>query len=150
MSFNFKTKIIVKDINPNKIFHIYEHFTEDLKYQHFFKESDNNECHYCKKNSDKLDFGIPIYIKSIPPRVEASKIKTTEVGISGNYCSFGCSYKHFLILEENTQFKKNIKLTDSGTFFKYLSYKFFKDYKLENFVNEDIDLNLHNIIFKKI
>lgn len=150
MSFNFKTKIIVKDINPNKLFHTYKQFMKDVKYQKFFKESENNECQYCKKISDKLDFGIPVYIKTKPSNFEASRIQMNEVGLSGNYCSFICSYKHFVDLEENTPYKKNIKFTDSGTFFKYLSYIFFKDYDIEKHSNQDINLNLYNIIFKKI
>jgi hypothetical protein len=144
MSFNFKSKIIVKDINPNKMFHTYEHFVKDPKYQKFFKEQDNNECQYCKNISNNLDFGIPVYIKN------TSKDSNVEIGIHGNYCSFTCSYKHFLELEENSQYKKNIKFTDSGPFFKYLSYKFFKDYNIENFKDKELDLNLYNITFKKI
>jgi len=144
MSFNFKTKIIIKDINPNKMFNTYEHFIKDNKYQKFFKEQDNKECQYCKNISDNLEFGIPIYIKN------TSKDSNAEIGIHGNYCSFICSYKHYLELEENTQYRKNIKFTDSGIFFKYLSYKFFKDYNIENNIDKIIDLNSYNIIFKKI
>ena len=144
MSFNFKSKIIIKDINPIKMFYMYEHFVKDSKYQKFFKEQENNECHYCKNINDKLEFGIPVYIKKINDK------SNIEIGIHGNYCSFICSYKHYLDLEENTQYRKNIKFTDSGAYFKYLSYKFFKDYNIEKFTNKDIDLNLHNIVFKKI
>ncbi len=143
MSFNFKTKIIIKDINPNKMFHTYEHFVKDTKYQKFFNQSENKECQYCNQISEKLDFGIPVYIKNI------SKYNI-EIGTYGNYCSFGCSYKHFLTLEENTQYRKNIKFTDSGPFFKYLSYKFFKDYNVENFIDNYVDLDSYNLKFKKI
>jgi hypothetical protein len=144
MSFNFKSKIIVKDINPNKMFHTYEHFVKDSKYQKFFKEQENNECHFCKTISDKLDFGIPIYLKNI------NNSSNLEIGIYGNYCSFICSYEHYIELEENSQYRKNIKFTDSGSYFKYLSYKFFRDYNIKNFRGKDIDLSLHNIIFKKV
>jgi hypothetical protein len=144
MSFNFKTKIVIKDINVHKMFHTYEHFVKDSKYQSFFQESQTYECQYCKNVSDKLDFGIPVYIKE----KEKSNL---EIGISGNYCSFLCSYKHFISFDEDKKYKKNIKFTDSGTFFKFLAYKFFKDYDIEKYSDKvTIDIKHHNISFKKV
>jgi hypothetical protein len=144
MSFNFKTKVVIKDINVHKMFHTYEHFIKDSKCQKFFQEPQNLECNYCKNFSNTLQFGIPVYIKE----KEKSNL---EIGISGNYCSFLCSYKHFVSFEEDKTYKKNIKFTDSGTFFKFLAYKFFKDYDIEKYSgNVPIDLNNYNISFKKV
>jgi hypothetical protein len=144
MSFNFKTKIVIQDINVHKMFQTYEHFVKDVKCKSFFQEAQNQECNYCKNFSNDLQFGIPVYIK------EKEK-PNLEIGVSGNYCSFLCSYKHFVSFEEDKYYKKNIKFADSGIFFKFLAYKFFKDYDIQKYSDKVvIDLNNYNISFKKV
>jgi len=143
MSFNYKPKIILQDIDYNSLYNSYQNFTKDVKYQKFFKaiKDKNLECNSCKKilDIDKLYLGIPINIKE--------KNSKFEIEVYGQYCSLSCSYKHYLELEENPSYKRNILFADSGPIFHFLSYKLFQDYNVLNHF-EYIDLETKDMLVK--
>ena len=140
MSFNYKPKIIIKNIDLISLYNSYESFVKDPLYERFlipFSE-ENTQCTYC---NNILSLGEPIY--GIPVSVKEINEKL-NVEICGSYCSFLCSYKHFINMESQSSKKKNIKFADSGPLFKFLFYRLFKDYDIENH-KENIDLKDFNI-----
>jgi hypothetical protein len=142
MSFNSKTKINIGTIDYKEIYKKYEDYTKNSNYEIFFNNLNSTiECAYCKKIKLQLNFGIPIYIKEVNSKL--------EVGVYGSYCSFNCSYKHYKLTEENTPYKKNIKFTDSGVFFRFLCFKIFKDYNMDSH-DEEINFKEYDIIIKKV
>ena len=142
MSFNSKTKFNIGNIDYKEIYKKYEDYTKNVTYEHFFNNMNTTiECTYCKKIKLNLSFGIPIYIKEVNSKL--------EVGVHDSYCSFSCAYKHYKVMEENTPYRKNIKFTDSGVFFRFLSFKIFKDYNME-YHDEEINFKTHDILIKKV
>jgi hypothetical protein len=142
MSFNYKPKVIVKNIEPDKLYVQYEKFTNDITYKKFFSNfsEDIKQCQYC---SNKIElgnniFGIPVSIREINSK--------TIVEVCGNYCSFKCVNDDFIISDSGTSRKKNIKFTDSGPMIKLLTYKFYKSYKIKE--DQEIDLDKFNMEFK--
>lgn len=143
MSFNYKPKIFIKNLEVEDLYRKYENFMKDPEFKKFLKPftSEDTFCHYCE-NSLKLNetvFGIPVAIKEMDDKL--------QVDVCGSYCSFICSYKHYIKLEADSSKRKNIKFTDSGPFFKFLAYRIFKDYNIENHT-EKIDLDKVNIELK--
>jgi hypothetical protein len=142
MSFNTKSKINIGAVDYKEVYKKYESYSKDKIYDHFFNNLNTTiECMHCKKIKLQLNFGIPLYIKAVN--------SCLEVGVHGSYCSFICAYKHYKIMEENTPYRKNIKYTDSGVFFRFLSFKLFKDYNIESH-DEEINFKENNIIIKKV
>jgi hypothetical protein len=142
MSFNTKSKINIGSIDYKEISIKYEKYTKDKSYDHLFNNLNSTiECMFCKKIKLQLNFGIPLYIKEVNSKL--------EVGVHGSYCSFICAYKHYKVMEENTLYRKNIKYTDSGVFFRFLCFKLFKDYNID-LHDEEIDFKKHDIIIKKV
>lgn len=142
MSFNSKTKFSIGTIDYKEIYKKYEEYTKDSNYNYFFDNLNTTiECGYCKNIKLQLKFGIPISMKEIQNKL--------EIGFHGHYCCFSCAYKHYKQLEENTPYRKNIKFTDSGVFFRFLCFKLFKDYHMETH-NEEINLEDYDILVKKV
>jgi hypothetical protein len=142
MSFNYKPKVIIKNINAEKIYSKYEELIKKPDFNKFFNNfsEDIKLCQFC---SSKIELGSIIY--GIPVSIKETNAKLV-VDVCGTYCSFKCTNDHFLIFDSETSRKKNIKFTDSGPLIKFLTYKFYKTYTIEE--NQEIDLDKHNIIFK--
>ena len=143
MSFNYKPKIVLKKFNFDKIYQEYNLYSNDKDFKIFFESSveEDRKCQLCSLiiPLEKQIYGIPIGIRNHNSEL--------EVDIYGTYCSFKCAFKNYRNMEEDSTKRKNIKFVNSGQYFKCLFYKLFKTFTIENIV-EDIDLK--NIIFKKI
>jgi hypothetical protein len=140
MSFNYKPKIVIQNINLEVLYKNYERYLKDPNYQRFLKpfSEENTFCNSCNENLDKTSviYGIPVSIKE-----NCDKL---NVEMCGSYCSFLCSYKHFISMEAESSKRKNIKFADSGPLFKFLFYRIFKDYDIEKHT-EKIYLEDYNI-----
>lgn len=142
MTFNYKPKIILKNTNSKEFFEIYKGYILNPEYKIFFENilEEDRTCQYCR---DHISLGHQIYGIPICMKTEESKI---QFDVCGVYCSLQCSYVHYRNMEEDSARKKNVKFTDSGPFFKFLFYKFFKDYDIHKF-DKKIDLSSKNIWF---
>ena len=143
MSFNYKPKIVLKDFNFEKFYDEYVSYSNEIEFKKFFQNSieEDRKCQWCFTliPLDEQIYGIPIGIRDYNSGL--------EVDIYGNYCSLQCSFKHYRNIEEDSTKRKNIKFMDSGQYFKFLFYKIFKSFDIEN-ISKDIDLK--NIKFNKI
>ena len=143
MSFKYKPKLIISDINFEKIYLLYESYIRDPDYEKYLKKLPNNcsECQFCNSTLllQKDIYGIPLSLKN-----QNGKILIKGYG---SYCSLSCSYKHYCKLNMDSSRKKNVLFTDTGPIFKFLSYHLFKDYNLENHTKE-IDLETKNIYYE--
>lgn len=147
MSFNYTPKIVLRDINSEKLFSEYNLFSQSTEYQKFFKEFSelNTNCQFCFSpiESDSIVFGTPVSIRE----TEENGKRFIDVESIGTCCSFQCSYKKYLLDEQDR--KKNIKFTDSGTFFQFLLFYFFKEYDYEKH-SEKIDPKEFGVRYKTV
>jgi hypothetical protein len=131
MSFNFKQKIVIKWVNPEKVFSEYE--------ASLGKRSTTNGCHFCNKNHKKLHFGIPISIK------EEDEKQVFEV--CGQYCSLTCAYKDYLKFSGKAGVKQNVKFCDSEPCFRILSYILYKTADISDDPELTSSFNSANVSF---
>jgi hypothetical protein len=144
MSFNYKPKIVLKNIKFEEVYEKYVSQSDNKDFLVHFQSSieENRKCEFCSKliSIDEYIYGIPIGMRTIDSEL--------EIDIFGTYCSLHCAYKKYKNIEEDSTKRKNIKFVESGQYFKCLFYKLFKSYNIEDFDNHIIDLK--NIKFKKI
>ncbi len=144
MSFNYKPKIVLKNIKFEEVYEKYVSQSHNKDFLIHFQSSieENRKCEFCSKliSLEEYIYGIPIGMRTIDSDL--------EIDIFGTYCSLHCAYKKYRNIEEDSTKRKNIKFVESGQYFKFLFYKLFKSYNIEDFVIDKI--NLKGIKFKKI
>jgi hypothetical protein len=140
MSFNLKPKLVLKRLDIEKIFNLYESYTKNPEFYQFFVNVYDLEtkCIHCKKDLDKSkkQYGIPISMNF--------KEDTLEFEVCGKYCSFFCSYKEFCKKEKDNTKKINIKYSDTRPLFRFLSYKFFGECDP---IDKNVNLEDHKLTF---
>ena len=138
MSFNYKPKVIIKNIDIKKLYSNYNEYLNNPVYKKFLTPF-SNEIHECNECKNIISFGDQIF--GIPVAIKEEKSKLC-VDICGTYCSFKCAYIDFNKMELYSSKKKNIKYIDSGPLFKYLFYKIYKSYDIES---QNSDINLYDL-----
>ncbi len=135
MSFNFKQKVILKYVNPEKIFADYKNSLN--------KSNSVKCCEFCSCDNKNLNFGIPISVK-----VEDD---TYIFEVCGKYCSLSCAYQEYIHFSKKVTVKQNVKFTDSEPCFRLLSHLLFDTTDIPNnpektstFLNKNV-----SFIFKK-
>lgn len=135
MSFNFKQKVILKYVEPDKVFNEYKISLNKL--------NGLECCNFCGNNESNLNFGIPISLKID---------KDTYIfDVCGQYCSLSCAYQEYIQFSKKVTVKQNVKFTDSEPCFRLLSHLLFDTSDIPN--NPDKTKNFSNknisFIFKK-
>ncbi len=145
MSFKYKPKIVLKNLNYQGIFEKFNSYLQDKDLHVYFQNSitEDRNCQLCSKliPLEEQIYGIPICIRQLE--------KELEIDMYGTYCSLQCSYQNYKNIKENTTTRKNIKFLDSEQLFRCLFYKLCKKYTIE-FVDRHINLKDKSIKIKKI
>jgi hypothetical protein len=135
MSFNFKQKVILKYVNPDKVFIDYKNSLNKIE--------DIKCCDFCGCNNRELKFGIPISVK-----LEDNAYIFEVCGI---YCSLTCAYQEYIQFSKKVTVKQNVKFTDSEPCFRLLSHLLFGNSDIPNNPEKTSIFNKENIsfVFKK-
>ncbi len=116
MSFNFKQKVILKYVDPDKVFTEYKNSINKI--------NDIKCCGFCGCNNRDLKFGIPISLK-----IEED---TYIFEVCGEYCSLSCAYQEYIQFSKKVTVKQNVKFTDSEPCFRLLSHFLFDTSEIPN------------------
>jgi len=135
MSFNFKQKVILKYVKPDKVFDEYKNSLN--------KFNSVKCCDFCGCNNKELKFGIPISLKF--------ESDTYIFEVCGQYCSLGCAYQEYIQFSKKVTVKQNVKFTDSEPCFRLLSHLLFNTSDIPNNPEKTSLFDKENIsfIFKK-
>ena len=133
MSFNFKQKVIIKRIDPDKL------YSEYIK--KFDKNIPNKCCNFCNNEpkSGELNFGIPINLKM--------EDDTYIFEVCGQYCSLGCAYQDYKKFSEKITVHQNIKFVDAEPCFRMLSYLLFETSDIPKDPKLTCTINVNNVSF---
>ncbi len=131
MSFNFKQKVILKYVDPDKVFTEYKNSLNKI--------NSVKCCGFCGCNDKNLNFGIPIRLK-----IEDD---TYIFEVCGNYCSLTCAYQEYVQFTKKITVKQNVKFTNSEPCFRLLSHLLFDTSDISDDPEKTSNFTKDNISF---